>query len=97
MSNNSEISIQGLERWMRELNTKFEKLVETVTRMEEHNKQHAEKKGELQRRVEVLEKENQAFREEHQFLKEQIRMLTMIGGAVVGVSIIAEVVILVLK
>ena len=97
MSNNGEISVQGLERWMRELNTKFEKLFESVTRMEEHNKQHAEKKGELQKRVETLEKENQAFREEHQFLKGQIRMVTIIGGAVVGISIIAEVVILIMK
>lgn len=87
----------GLKEWVRDIDKKLDKLVESVTRIEVHNSRDSDRLDIHAERIASLESVIQEFAKEHQFVRGQLKMLMILGGALVGVAIIAEVVLLVMK
>ena len=68
-----------------------------VAIIKERQGNHIEQQDALVERVEAVERDLLKLLQEHAGVKGQMKMLSIIGGVLVGVAVIAEVVILVVR
>lgn len=87
----------GLEAWVRDIDSKVDKLLESVTRIEVHSGRDSERLDGHSERITANEAALKELEKEHQFVKGQMRMLMIIGSMLVGLAVVAEVILLVLK
>lgn len=97
MPENSKVQTGGTRQQLRDMDFKIDKLTEQVTRLEVLFSGTRELSQSDEDRMRTNEKAISEFAKEHQYVRGQLRMLMILGGALVGLAIIIEMVIMIIK
>ena len=86
-----------LQNWVKEISVKLTGMSETLVRMETNLDQGHAKQSEQENDIEDLKKMVQSLKEVNAFMRGQIHMIMLIGGALVGIGVILQAVATFLK
>ena len=86
-----------LQNWVKEISVKLTGMSESLVRVETHLDQGHMKQAEQETDIEDLKKMVQSLKEVNAFMRGQIHMIMLIGGALVGIGVILQAVATFLK
>ena len=79
-----------LQNWVKEISVKLTGMSESLVRVETHLDQGHMKQAEQETDIEDLKKMVQSLKEVNAFMRGQIHMIMLIGGALVGIGVILQ-------
>lgn len=80
----------NLESWVKDIDNKLDTACETLVRVETHLDSGHIKFAQQDADISELKKEMQGLRENNAFMRGQIHMIMLIGGALVGIGVILQ-------
>lgn len=79
-----------LETTVNEVNTKMDKVCKDIVEMRTHDKRDSRDYKDLKKQTKKNNKKLRKLNDEHIYVKDQMKMLMWVGGAIVGLVVIAE-------